>query len=187
MIIGYARVSTNDQNPQLQTDALKKAGCEKIFVEKLSGTIKNRPVLEKVKAQLKSGDTLIVWRLDRLARSLKDLIDWMNYLNTEGMHLRSLQESIDTSTAAGKLIFHIFGAFAEFERNLTVERVNAGLTAARSRGRVGGRKELQFTESDIAEMKTLYTEGVDLKTICVKFSISKPTFYKVIKQNSLTI
>lgn len=187
MIIGYARISTSDQTHDLQLDALSKVGCERIFTDTISGTVTMRSGLEKAKAMLKTGDTLIVWRLDRLGRSLKDLIDWMSYFDSNGIALKSLQERIDTSTAAGKLIFHVFSALAEFERNLIVERVNAGLTAARERGRIGGRKEKVFEPSDIAEMKTLHTEGVKIDSICRKFSISKPTLYKIIKQNSFTI
>ena len=136
MLIGYARVSTFDQNPDLQKDALEKAGCEKIFTDIISGTVSQRPGLTKIKEILRKGDTLVVWRLDRLGRSLKDLIDWMNYLDTEGVALRSLQESIDTSTATGKLVFHVFGALAEFERNLIQERTEAGLSAGPSQGQI---------------------------------------------------
>ncbi len=113
MLIGYARVSTFDQNPDLQKDALEKAGCEKIFTDTISGTVSQRPGLTKIKEILRKGDTLVVWRLNRLGRSLKDLIDWMNYLDTEGVALKSVQESIDTSTATGKLVFRVFGALAE--------------------------------------------------------------------------
>ena len=123
----------------MQKDALEKAGCEKIFTDTVSGTVPQRPALTKAKEILRKGDTLVVWRLDRLGRSLKDLIEWLNYLDTEGVALKSLQESIDTSTPSGKLVFHIFGALAEFERQLIVERTQAGLSAARARGRLGGR------------------------------------------------
>ncbi len=136
MLIGYARVSTFDQNPDLQKDALEKVGCEKIFTDTISGTVSQRPGLTKIKEILRKGDTLVVWRLDRLGRSLKDLIDWMNYLDTEGVALKSLQESIDTSTATGKLVFHVFGALAEFERNLIQERTEAGLSAGPSQGQI---------------------------------------------------
>ena len=155
MFIGYARVSTSDQNPNLQTDALKVAGCQKIFVDTISGTKSDRPELNKLKEQLREGDTMVVWRLDRLGRSLKDLIEWVNYLEKEKVALRSLQESIDTTTSTGKLIFHLFGALAEFERNLIVERTNAGLTAARARGIKGGRKpKLDATKQKTAQ--TMY-------------------------------
>ena len=137
MKIGYARVSTHDQNLDLQKDALEKAGCQKIFVDEISGTVAKREGLEKAKEILRQGDVLIVWRLDRLGRSIRDLIDWVTSLEEEGIGFKSLQESIDTTTSSGKLVFHIFAALAEFERNLIRERTKAGLEAARSRGRRG--------------------------------------------------
>jgi len=130
-----------DQNPELQQDALKAAGCEKVFTDRITGTAKTRPELDKLREQLRKGDTLVVWRLDRLGRSLKDLIEWVSLLESEGIGFKSLHESIDTTTSAGKLIFHIFGALAEFERNLIRERTNAGLAAARARGRKGGTRQ----------------------------------------------
>ncbi|MBL7818651.1 MAG: recombinase family protein [Saprospiraceae bacterium] len=181
MLIGYARVSTFDQNPDLQYDALKKAGCEKIFTDTVSGTVAQRPGLTKVKEHLRRGDTLVVWRLDRLGRSLKDLIDWMNYLDTEGVALKSLQESIDTSTATGKLVFHVFGALAEFERNLILERTQAGLSAARARGRLGGRpKSLDADKKQV--VIDLYNEKkLTVKKICEMMGISKPTLYSYVR------
>ncbi|WP_064198654.1 MULTISPECIES: recombinase family protein [Emticicia] len=178
MFIGYARVSTLDQNPELQIDALKAAGCEKIFIDKMSGATSDRPELNKLKEQLRKGDTLVVWRLDRLGRSLKDLIDWVNYLDAEGVALKSLQESIDTGSSTGKLVFHIFGALAEFERNLIRERTTAGLTAARSRGRVGGRpKKLNEKKSKMA--RDMYdSKKYEIKEICEALEVSKPTLYK---------
>ena len=125
MKIGYARVSTLDQNPDLQKDALERAGCEKVIVDKVTGTARERPGLGKVRELLRAGDTLVVWRLDRLGRSLRDLIDWVRYLEEEGVALQSLHEAIDTSTPTGKLTFHIFGALAEFERSLIQERTQA--------------------------------------------------------------
>lgn len=140
MKIGYARVSTVEQNLDLQLDALKVAGCEKIYTDEISGSIADRPGLTKLKNEiLRKGDTLVVWRLDRLGRSLKHLIRWIQDLKEMGVAFQSLQESIDTSTATGELIFHIFGSLAQFERNLIRERTKAGLQAARARGRVGGR------------------------------------------------
>jgi DNA invertase Pin-like site-specific DNA recombinase len=141
MKIGYARISTLDQNPDLQRDDLEKAGCEKVIVDQVSGTVAQRPGLEKVKELLRDGDTLVVWRLDRLGRSLRDLIEWVRYLDEQGVGLQSLHEAIDTSTPTGKLTFHLFGALAEFERNLIQERTQAGLAAARARGRRGGRRK----------------------------------------------
>ena len=181
MLIGYARVSTFDQNPDLQNDALKKAGCEKIFTDTVSGTVPLRPGLNQAKEQLRKGDTLVVWRLDRLGRSLKDLIEWMNYLDTEGVALKSLQESIDTSTATGKLVFHVFGALAEFERNLILERTQAGLSAARARGRLGGRpKSLDADKKQV--VIDLYNEKkLTVKKICEMMGISKPTLYDYVR------
>ena len=177
MLIGYARVSTFDQNPNLQKDALEKAGCEKIFLDTVSGTVPQRPGLTKAKELLRKGDTLVVWRLDRLGRSLRDLIDWITYLDTEGVALKSLQESIDTSTATGKLTFHIFGALAEFERHLILERTQAGLSAARARGRLGGRpKTLDDDKKQV--VINLYNERkLTVKKICEMMGISKPTLY----------
>ena len=142
MKIGYARVSTIEQNLDLQRDALLAAGCERVIADTASGTVASRPGLEKVKEQLRTGDTLVVWRLDRLGRSLRDLIGWMTWLEEQKVGLLSLQESIDTNTTSGKLTFHLFGALAEFERNLIRERTQAGLTAARARGRKGGRPQV---------------------------------------------
>jgi DNA invertase Pin-like site-specific DNA recombinase len=182
MLIGYARVSTPDQINDLQVDSLKAAGCEKIFTDKISGTISERPGLTKVKENLRSGDTLVVWRFDRLARSLRDLIDWMNYLEKQGVALKSIQESIDTSTSAGKLVFHIFGALAEFERNLTLERTQAGLQAARARGKLGGRpKSLNKDKRELAI--SLYNQKkLTLNKICEMMSITKPTLYKYVRE-----
>ena len=135
MKIGYARVSTIEQNLDLQRDALLAAGCERVIADTASGAVASRPGLEKVKEQLRAGDTLVVWRLDRLGRSLRDLIGWMTWLEEQKVGLLSLQESIDTNTTSGKLTFHLFAALAEFERALVRERTRAGLDAARVRGR----------------------------------------------------
>ncbi|MBW4542036.1 MAG: recombinase family protein [Myxacorys chilensis ATA2-1-KO14] len=141
MQIGYERVSTDDQNLALQHDALQNAGCERIFTDKMSGAKADRPGLKQAFSYAREGDTLVVWRLDRLGRSLKDLIALVEELESRQIGLRSLQESIDTTTSGGKLIFHMFGALAEFERNLIRERTQAGLQAARARGRQGGRQQ----------------------------------------------
>ena len=141
MLIGYARVSTLEQNLDLQKDDLERAGCEEVIVDKISGSVAARPGLEKLKTILRKGDTVVVWRLDRLGRSLKDLIDWIAYFDEQQVTFKSLKESLDTSTSSGKLVFHIFGALAEFERNLIKERTMAGLAAARARGKLGGAKK----------------------------------------------
>ena len=133
MYIGYARVSTQDQHLDLQEDALKRAGCEKIVVDRVSGTVAERPGLAHVKDLLRAGDTLVVWRFDRLGRSIKDLMAWMSWLEQAGIGLRSLQEVLDTTSTSGKLTFHIFAALAEFEKQLIQERTQAGLKAARAR------------------------------------------------------
>ncbi len=183
MLIGYARVSTHDQNLDLQKDALQKAGCEQIFVDKVSGTVAARPGLEKVKAIFRKGDTLVVWRLDRLGRSLKDLMGWMNYLEEKEVGLKSIQESIDTTTTTGKLVFHIFGALAEFERNLIKERTQAGLAAARARGRLGGRPK-SLDENKRKVVVDLYNKKeLMVKEICEMMEISKPTLYSYIRES----
>jgi len=139
MLIGYARVSTNDQNLDLQVDALRAAGCEQIFTDAISGSKADRPGLNQALTMLREGDTLVVWQLSRLGRSLKHLIDTVQGLEDRGVGFKSLNEGLDTTTNGGKLVFHIFGALAEFERSLIQERTKAGLESARARGRVGGR------------------------------------------------
>src|SRR5438067_3942637 len=145
MLIGYARVSTQDQTLDLQKDALEKIGCSKIFTDTISGATTERKGLDAALAYVREGDSLVVWRLDRLGRSLKHLIDTITMLNNRKIGFQSLTENIDTTTSGGKLIFHIFGALAEFERDIIRKRTNAGLQAARARGRLGGRpKTLRY-------------------------------------------
>ncbi len=181
MLIGYARVSTQDQNLTLQTDALSKTGCNKVFTEQISGKTKERPELNKLKEHLREGDTVVVWRLDRLGRSLKDLIELVNEFEKMGVAFRSLTENIDTGSSGGKLVFHIFGALAEFERNLIADRTMAGLAAARARGRVGGRKP-KLNESKVKTAQTMYdSKQHSIKAICETLGISKPTLYKYLK------
>lgn len=154
MLIGYARVSTDDQNLDLQKDALKNAGCERIFEDTQSGAKAKRPGLNAALEFARPGDTIVIWRLDRLGRTMKNLIELVSQLETSDIGLKSLQESLDTSSSSGKLIFHIFGALAEFERNLIRERTQAGLEAARARGRMGGRpKALDANDREIAVEK----------------------------------
>ena len=185
MLVGYARVSTHEQNLDLQKDALKAAGCEKIFVDQVSGAASARPGIDEAMAFLRSGDTLVVWRLDRLGRSLKDLIRLVGELEDKNIHFRSLEESIDTSNSTGRLVFHIFGALAEFERNLIRERTSAGLAAARARGRKGGRpKALNQKERERAVR--LYNERKNtVKEICRIMKISKTTLYSYLKAESV--
>ena len=181
MKLGYARVSTHEQNLDMQRDALLVAGCEKVITDKASGTAATRPGLDKLKEQLRAGDTLVVWRLDRLGRSLRDLIAWMTYLDEHKVGLLSLHEAIDTSTPSGKLTFHLFGALAEFERNLIGERTQAGLAAARARGRKGGRPTaLDSDKRDLAVR--LYNEKtMPIAKICTMLGISKPTLYAYVR------
>jgi DNA invertase Pin-like site-specific DNA recombinase len=151
MYIGYARVSTNEQNLDLQRDALRKAGCieKNIYTDKITGLKQERKGLDQALSHLREGDTFVVWRLDRLGRSLKHLIETITALQSQDIGFKSLTENIDTSTATGQLVFHIFGALAEFERNLIKERTIAGLDAARSRGRRGGRPKLKTATSKV--------------------------------------
>lgn len=183
MKIGYARVSTHDQNLDLQKDALEKDGCKQVIVDKVSGTVAERPGLKEIKTILRQGDTLVVWRLDRLGRSLKDLIEWINYLDDKKVGLKSLQESIDTSTSTGKLVFHIFGALAEFERNLIRERTQAGLAAARARGRLGGRPKALNSEDQKVVIDLYNEKKMPVKKICEMMGISKPTLYSYVRQS----
>lgn len=182
MKIGYARVSTHEQNTAMQKLALKQAGCEKIYTDTASGVRTDRPGLESAFNQLRAGDTLVVWKLDRLGRSLQQLIQTIKTLQENKIGFQSLQESIDTTTSGGKLIFHIFSALAEFERDVIRERTKAGLTAARARGRLGGRPSL-LTPKKVARLKKLYDARKNtVEEICRIFDISRPTFYNYINK-----
>jgi len=181
MNIGYARVSTQDQNLDLQNDALKGAGCEKIYTDKMSGAKTDRPGLEKILGFIRKGDTLVVWKLDRLGRSLKHLIQVMNMLDERGVYFKSVQESLDTATPGGKLIFHVFGALAEFERDIIRERTLAGLAAARIRGRVGGRPG-KLSEKQVKMAKNLMKDiSIPIAEICETLGVSKATLYRYTK------
>ena len=184
MLIGYERVSTDDQNLNLQHDALQQAGCDRIFSDKMSGTKANRPNLKQVFEFAREGDILVVWRLDRLGRSLKDLIALVEELEKRKIGFRSLQENIDTTTSGGKLIFHIFGALAEFERNLIRERTHAGLQAARARGRQGGRRH-KLTAQQVEIGRSLAADPKrSVISICKHLGISRPTYYRYICPNA---
>jgi DNA invertase Pin-like site-specific DNA recombinase len=179
MHIGYARVSTGEQTLALQHDALTAAGCEALYTDVISGTKERRPGLDDALAYLRKGDTLVVWRLDRLGRSLKHLIAVVTELQERGVGFRSLTEQIDTTTSGGKLIFHVFGALAEFERDLIQERTQAGLRAARARGRLGGRPQKLVDPKKLALAQTLYDDGqTDIATICQTLGISRATLYR---------
>src|SRR5215212_5969261 len=181
MQIGYARVSTNEQNLDSQRDALTKAGCEQIFTDQVSGTKARRPGLEQALSHLRSRDTLVVWRLDRLGRSLRHLIDTVNDLQERGIGFKSLQESIDTTTSSGKLVFHIFGALAEFEREIIKERTRAALEEARTRGRFGGPKH-KLTSKQVEIVRQLYADkSHSLQEICDTFGISRTTLWRYVK------
>lgn len=180
MNVGYARVSTGEQKMDLQLDALKEAGCERLYTETTSGAAKERPELDKCLGSLRDGDTLVVWRLDRFGRSLKDLVTKMDTLEERGVDFKSLTEGIDTTTAQGKLTFHIFGALSEFERELTRERTLAGLRAARERGNVGGRPRA-LSEEEIPQVQALMREeDVSVSEICERFGISEATLYRYV-------
>lgn len=181
MKIGYARVSTPDQSLYMQKQALKQAGCEKIFSDTASGVRSDRIGLDKAMADLRSGDTLVVWKLDRLGRSLQNLIQLIKQLKENKIGFQSLQENIDTTTSGGKLIFHIFSALAEFEREIIRERTNAGLKAARARGRLGGRPYL-LPPTKILRLQELYNDKNNtVVEMCRIFHISRPTFYNYLK------
>jgi DNA invertase Pin-like site-specific DNA recombinase len=180
MLIGYARVSTHDQTLTLQQDALQQAGCTKLFTDTASGAKAERKGLEEALNYVRKGDTLVVWRLDRLGRSLPHLITTMTSLEERGIGFKSLTENIDTTTSGGKLIFHIFGALAEFERNLIKERTTAGLTAARARGRKGGRPKV-LTGRQLSIAQSLYDDPTNsIADICRTLKISRATLYRSI-------
>lgn len=177
MLIGYARVSTQDQNLELQQQALTQAGCQKIFEDKVSGTRADRPGLAKMLDMLREGDTLVVWKLDRLGRSVKQLVDLVGDLHKHGVQFRSLTDSIDTGTPSGRFFFHVMASLAEMERELTAERTRAGLAAARARGRAGGRRP-KMTDSKIESAKKLLASGVPPRDVARNLGVSVPTLYR---------
>lgn len=177
MLVGYSRVSTAEQNSALQDDALRQAGCGKLFHDAASGVKADRPGLSAALDFMRDGDVLVVWRLDRLGRSLADLLESVGQLEKRGIGFRSVTEAIDTTTSGGKLVFHVFGAMAEFERNLIRERTKAGLSAARARGRLGGRPRV-LDAPKIALARRLYEERKHtVKEICALLGITKPCLY----------
>lgn len=177
MLIGYARVSTQDQNLDLQIEALTKAGCTKLFEDKISGSRAERPGLTKTLEMLRNGDTLVVWKLDRLGRSVKNLVDLVGELHKQGVQFKSLTDAIDTGTPSGRFFFHVMASLAQMERELTVERTRAGLEAARQLGRKGGRKR-QMTDSKIESAKKLLTNGVPPRDVAKNLGVSVPTLYR---------
>jgi DNA invertase Pin-like site-specific DNA recombinase len=183
MVIGYARVSTQDQNLELQIEALTKAGCKRIFSDKLSGSRIERPGLTQAQEALREGDTLVVWKLDRLGRSVKHLVNLVGELHKLGVQFKSLTDVIDTGTPSGRFFFHVMASLAEMERELTIERTRAGLEVARQLGRKGGRKR-QMTESKIKSAKKLLASGVAPREVAGNLGVSVPTLYRWIPASS---
>ena len=182
-LVGYARVSTIDQQPELQIDALKQAGCSRIFVDHASGTLRDRPELTKALDYLRDGDVLVLWRLDRLGRSVKNLIDVIGDLSKRGIAVQSLHEHIDTNTAAGRMVLRVFAALAEMERDLIHERTMAGLEAARARGRVGGRRPL-LTGDKLRLARQMYdSQEYKLTAIADTLGVSRATVYRALAAN----
>lgn len=177
MLIGYARVSTQDQNLDLQQDALRNAGCKKIYEDKISGSRTERPGLNKAMEQLREGDMLVVWKLDRLGRSVKQLVDMVEELHKQGIQFKSLTDAIDTSTPSGRFFFHVMASLSQMERELTIERTRAGLEVARQLGRKGGRKR-QMTESKVESAKKLLSNGIPPKDVAKNLGVSVPTLYR---------
>lgn len=182
MLIGYARVSTTDQNLELQLSALTDAGCSRIFEDRQSGSRVERPGLSQAMSHLRKGDTLVVWKLDRLGRSVKALVEWVDQLRERGVEFRSLTDAIDTGTPSGRFFFHVMASLAEMERELISERTKAGLDAARKLGRIGGRKR-QMTDSKIQSAKKLLASGIPPKEVAQNLGVSIPTLYRWIPAN----
>lgn len=178
MKVGYARVSTADQSLELQVKAFEAEGVEKVFLEKASGAQRDRPELAKALDYVRSGDTLIVWKLDRLGRSLRQLLDTMDLLNQRGIELCSITEKLDTGSPSGRLIFHVFGALAEWERSIIKERTMAGLRAAKEKGKVGGRPRA-LSNADISAAKALLADSaITVKDVAARLGVSLPTLYR---------
>lgn len=183
-LLGYARVSTGDQDAQLQLDALTAAGCYRIFTDTASGALESRPELDKLLDQIRPGDTLVVWRLDRLGRSIRHLINHMDALQQQGIEFKSLQENIDTNSSGGRLVFNIFASLAEFERDLIRERTNAGLQAARARGRTGGRPA-SLSPDKLRTAKRLYEQqDMTVAQIGEVLGVSRSTVYRALKKTA---
>lgn len=177
MMIGYARVSTQDQNLDLQTEVLTRAGCEKIYEDKISGVRVERPGLTRALEILREGDTLVVWKLDRLGRSVKQLVGMVGELHKQGIQFKSLTDAIDTGTPAGRFFFHVMASLAEMERELIIERTRAGLDAAKQLGRKGGRKP-KMTSSKIESAKKLLASGIPPRDVAKDLGVSVPTLYR---------
>ncbi|PCJ06674.1 MAG: recombinase [Rhodobacteraceae bacterium] len=187
MLVGYSRVSTLEQKPELQLDALREGGCERIFEERASGARRNRPELLAALEYLRDGDTLVVWKLDRLARSIRQLIETVEELESQKIGFRSLTEAIDTTTPGGKLIFHVFGALAEFERAIIKERTKAGLKAAKDRGRLGGRPPSLSAEDISAARAMLRNPDVTVHAVAKRLGVAASTLYRHIPGGRATV
>ncbi|MGA7362188.1 MAG: recombinase family protein [Candidatus Dormiibacterota bacterium] len=177
MRIGYARVSTQDQRLDVQHEALTRSGCERTFDDTMSGRVSDRPGLQKALEQVREGDTLVVWKLDRLGRSVKQLVDLVSYFEEEDIHFVSITDSIDTRTPAGRFFFHVMASLAEMERELTVERTRAGLETARRHGRIGGRKRV-MTDGKVQAAKNLLASGLPPRNVASNLGISTATLYR---------
>ena len=183
MLIGYARVSTDEQSLDLQSDALEKAGCEQIYTDKLSATKAQRPGLAEAQSHLRKGDVLVIWKLDRLGRSVKGLIELVENLAERGIQFRSLTDGIDTTTPTGRFFFHMMASLAQMERELIAERTKAGLAAARQRGRIVGRKR-SMTPSKIKSAKRLLDSGMSPREVAKNLGVSIPTLYRWVPASS---
>jgi len=177
MLVGYARVSTQDQNLDLQLKALKKIDCKKVYQDQISGAKNNRPGLQLALEVLRKNDTLVVWKLDRLGRTVKGLVDLVNALHQKGIHFKSITDNLDTSTPSGRFFFHIMASLAQMERELVAERTKAGLAAAKAQGRVGGRKR-KMTKSKVDSAKKLLKSGMLPKDVAQNLGVSIPTLYR---------
>ncbi len=177
--LGYARVSTTDQNPDLQIDALTAVGCEKIWTDTASGATADRPQLRALLDYARPGDTITIWSIDRLGRSLIDLVGLVNSFEEQGINFRSLTNGFDTTTSGGRLVFEIFAALAEYERNLIRERTRAGLDAAKARGRIGGRRS-SLNDDQVAAVRKMHTQGDSIAVIARAVGTSRPTVYRVL-------
>jgi DNA invertase Pin-like site-specific DNA recombinase len=182
-LIGYARVSTQEQNLELQLTELEKLGCHRLYHDKLSGKNKARPGLQTALAVLREQDTLVLWKLDRLGRTVKGLIELINKLSQEGVHFKSITDQVDTSTPSGRFFFHIMASLAQMERELLAERTKAGLAAAKAKGKLGGRKRT-MTKSKLKSAKKLLTAGIPAKEVAKNLGVSIPTLYRWVPASS---
>lgn len=186
MLVGYARVSTIDQNLELQIVALQEAGCEKIYQDQISGTKTNRPGLNMALEVLRKNDTLVVWKLDRLGRTVKGLIDLVNFLHQKGIHFKSITDNVDTSTPSGRFFFHVMASLAQMERELMAERTKASLAAAKAKGRVGGRRR-KMTQSKIESAKQLLSSGSLPRDVAENLGVSIPTLYRWLPASTIDL